>query len=603
MLRNIRHLYGDRYALRGVDFDLYPGEVHAVVGDHYSGKTTLARIVSGELHKQHGSIELDGKPVSSMTPRLAQRHRIAIVHQEMTVIPSLSIVENVFAGRFPVFHLSPRARGRMIETARGIFQALGVEVDLERPVSVLSREERQLTEVARVLSAHPRIVILDEIAQRFPPRQVDRIMLALRSYMDSGTAVVYSTSDIQEVLSRADRVTVLRHGVRRATERVADLDLFNLLKLTHDFALDLDAKEGEERLSLAKQYNEDMISNLSVGVVMLDGHGHVHALNPAARDLLDARGVSEHDLTVKRLLSTEDPGRREEILRDIERGVQSSRQAVPMRNRRFLNIKLFPILDHNTHVGTFILLEDVSVDHSTREYLARAERMTSIAELAAGVAHEINNPLGIIGNYVELLKRNERDEAQNRRLAKIESELDRIARIVGSLLSFSRPNSETRRRVDLAELVEEVLVLIGHRLEEKHVELRRELPAERTLVHGDESRLKQVFMNLLTNAVEAVLDHGRIEVAVDVGRDRHAEVRITDDGHGIPEEAAEKVFTPFFSTKTFKKNAGLGLSICQHLVEAQGGTIDFDSVPGEGTTFTVRLPTSKISPTRGKTKA
>jgi two-component system sensor histidine kinase AtoS len=599
-MRNIRHVYGEKYALRGVDFDLYPGEVHAIVGDHYSGKSSLAGIVSGELRKQHGSLIIDGREVATMTPRTAVRTRIAIVHQDMTVIPSLNAVENIFAGRIPAAVLSPRRREQMLSTAKRIFRALGVEVNLELPLRALSREERQMTEVARALAITPRIIVLDEISQRFTPQQVDRILLAVRPLMDAGAAVVYITSDIQEVLSRADRVTVLRHGVRRATERVRDLDLFNLLKLTHNFALDVPQGTGEERIALAGRYNEDMIANLSVGVVMLDRNQRIHTLNPAAREMLDVPAPPSNLPPVEELLTPDQPERAAAIRRDIERGVQNTWSEIAIRTRRIVNLKLFPVFEQHAHIGAIILLEDVSVDRSVKEYLARAERVTSIAELAAGVAHEINNPLGIIQNYVQLLKLHEDAEAQQQRLAKIEGELDRIARIVGSLLSFSRLRADARRRLGLRELTEEVLALLGHRINDKHVRVEREMPAEEVVVSGDETRLKQVWMNLIANSVEAVLEHGVIQVGLRVDRNANdksagqgtdeAVFTVTDNGHGIPDEVAERVFSPFFTTKTYKKNAGLGLSICQHLIEAHGGKIEFDSVPGAGTTFTVRLP-------------
>lgn len=576
-----------------MDFDLYPGEIHAIVGDHYSGKSSLAGIISGELGLQHGYLEVDGRPFPSMSPRLAVRNRIAIVHQDMTVIPSLNAVENIFAGRLPAAILRPGRREQMLRTAKRIFSALNVEVNLEAPLRELSREERQMTEVARALAISPRVVVLDEISQRFTPQQVDQILFAVRPLMDTGAAVVYITSDIQEVLSRAERVTVMRHGVRRATERVRELDLFNLLKMTHNFALDVSPDISDEGVALARQYNEDMIANLSVGVIMLDGLHRIHTMNPAARDMLDVRYPGNTGQAIEQLLAPADPNRRTEIKRDIERGVQNTWAEVALRNRRIVNVKVFPILEQNVQLGTIILLEDVSVDHSVREYLARAERVTSIAELAAGVAHEINNPLGIIQNYVELLKLHEERDAQRQRLGKIEGELDRIARIVGSLLSFSRVRADARRRVDLRELTEEVLVLLGHKLNDKRVTLHRDIPEEHVQVAGDETRLKQVWMNLITNSVEAVLDHGRISVTLRVERaadGQRAVFAVSDNGHGIPEEVAARVFSPFFSTKTYKKNAGLGLSISQHLVEVHGGSLDFESVPGEGTTFTVRLP-------------
>jgi signal transduction histidine kinase len=197
---------------------------------------------------------------------------------------------------------------------------------------------------------------------------------------------------------------------------------------------------------------------------------------------------------------------------------------------------------------------------------------------------------------VELLKLESVSDAQQDRIAKIEKELERIVKIVGSLLSFSRVRVPRSSRVDMGDVVEEVLLLLGHKLGEKHVELERHLLASSPVVMGDENRLKQVVMNLLVNSIESVLDYGHIEVRVESSDDRgYCEVSISDDGHGIPPEIQDEIFTPFYSTKTYKSNTGLGLAICQHLVEAHGGVLTFDSTPGEYTTFVIRLPLADAS--------
>jgi two-component system sensor histidine kinase AtoS len=550
------------------------------------------KILSGDTRKQHGRIVLNGTEIDYLTPRRAIQEKIATVYEHLTVIPSLNAVENVFAGRLRSFWFPFHIGSKNFGIAKGIFDRLGVHFDFTAPASSLSREEQHMIEVARAFSLEPRIVILDEVAKRLNPGQVEQVFSLLEEYRAEGTAVIYVTTDMEEVLKKADRVTVLRGGYRRATERVSELDLFNLLKLTHGFALDVDGEPAQSRASLAQRYNEDMINQLSVGVIILDEQSSVYTINPAAKEILDVTGVPVCGNPIQELLEPTRCDCIEDVLSAVRDGRRESWPEVQFGDKRVVNIKSFPLRDEERAVqGSILLFEDVSMDRSVKDYLARAEKAASIAELAAGVAHEINNPLGIIQNYIELLKLGSLAESEQERIAKIEKELGRIVNIVGSLLSFSRVRQVPNKNVNLTEALDEVVLLLSHKLKEKRIDLRKEIAEERVFVAGDENRLKQVMMNLLMNSIEAVLDYGTIRVGVSVDHDRgYCELNVTDNGHGIPPEVQNEIFTPFYSTKTYKKNTGLGLAICQHLVESHGGVLTFESKPAEATTFTVRLP-------------
>jgi len=175
------------------------------------------------------------------------------------------------------------------------------------------------------------------------------------------------------------------------------------------------------------------------------------------------------------------------------------------------------------------------------------------------------------------------------RIGLIEEQLDRICTVIASLLSFSRLQAARERRVNLRAVLDEVLLLLQHPIAEKRIRVRTSYPAGDVSVTGDENKLTQVFVNLVRNSIEAVLDNGSIAVTLqsDGGC---AEVSIQDDGAGIPEEVRDRIFYPFFSTKVNRNNTGLGLSICRHIVEEHNGSISFLTVPGASTTFTVTLP-------------
>ena len=182
-----------------------------------------------------------------------------------------------------------------------------------------------------------------------------------------------------------------------------------------------------------------------------------------------------------------------------------------------------------------------------------------------------------------------RDDPDTARLGKIERELNRIGEIIGSLLSFSKVRKVPMEPLRVDRIVGEVALLVEHKMREKSINLRLPARCEEILVYGDENSLKQVFVNLLINSIEAVLDHGTIEITVRrIEPDDCVEVAIVDDGCGIPHELMDRIFDPFFSTKAGKKNTGLGLSICQHIVESHEGVILCEC--NGKTVMSVRLP-------------
>jgi signal transduction histidine kinase len=196
-----------------------------------------------------------------------------------------------------------------------------------------------------------------------------------------------------------------------------------------------------------------------------------------------------------------------------------------------------------------------------------------------------------VQNYVELLKLRELDGDSRVKLGKIENEVNRIAKIVGSLLSFSKFSDVSFHEVDVAEALEEVLLLLAHRFAEKGIRVTKRMPARPARILGDEDKLRQLFLNLFTNSIEAVPGGGAIAVELAVDGERDAvEVTITDNGSGIPPETMSRIYDPFFSTKKSRRNAGLGLSICQRIVELHGGVISCASEPGISTSFRLRFP-------------
>jgi two-component system NtrC family sensor kinase len=259
-------------------------------------------------------------------------------------------------------------------------------------------------------------------------------------------------------------------------------------------------------------------------------------------------------------------------------------QELRHRNRTWL-VRAFPFADG----GTVMVWKDVTDEREVTRRLVQAEKMAAVGQLAGGVAHEINNPLGGILAFAQLMSQDERSESDRESLRLIQDAAVRAKRIVESLLRFSRrPRDEERGEIDLARVAEDALFLVQPQLKAGPVEVLRRLEPARAL--GNANLLQQVAVNLLVNAVQAVGGRGRITIATrPCGPDR-VELVVSDDGPGIPADVASRIFEPFFTTKPEGQGTGLGLSICYRIVEDHGGTIRHDPAPEGGAAFVVQLP-------------
>jgi len=243
--------------------------------------------------------------------------------------------------------------------------------------------------------------------------------------------------------------------------------------------------------------------------------------------------------------------------------------------------------------------ELVAQVHDVQSRLLHSEKMSALGMLVSGVAHELNNPLTSVLGYAELLTDREPDQRRRKMLGRITLETKRAARIVQNLLTFSRKHKPTKARIDLNSVLTDVLDFREYELRVRNVEVIKRLDPKLPPVLADPHQFQQVFLNLLTNAEQAIGERdrqGRIEVDTGV-QDGAVVVRVADSGPGIPREHLEQVFLPFFSTKEVGRGTGLGLSICYGIVEEHGGTIHAESPEGGGAIFTVRMPAATAEAT------
>ncbi len=240
-----------------------------------------------------------------------------------------------------------------------------------------------------------------------------------------------------------------------------------------------------------------------------------------------------------------------------------------------------------------MIVEDITDFKNLLDQTIQSEKLVEIGRLSAGIAHEINNPLSVISYATQLLLREEGlPPFQIEMLERIEIETDRLITLTGGLLSFSRSGESRQRLTDFNETVRDALRLLRFETARMQIELH-ECLAALPLVRMDANKIKQVVINLVMNAIQALGERGNITLKTFEPEPKMVELSVADDGPGISPEVQQRMFEPFYTTKKEGEGTGLGLYICRSIVSDHGGQIWVESMPGEGTTFHIRLPVAQ----------
>jgi PAS domain S-box-containing protein len=257
----------------------------------------------------------------------------------------------------------------------------------------------------------------------------------------------------------------------------------------------------------------------------------------------------------------------------------------------FTELVISPIVDAKGHISGYLgAHRDITEQKMLEQQLVRSQRMESIGTLAAGIAHEVGNPLTAISSLVQVIQRTSSDDFAKEKLDLINSQVSRIARIIRELVDFSRPSTHVSTSTDVNQVVREALNIVQYGKKVKDIRFAIELAPELPKVHVVPDQAVQVFINILMNAVDAL--EGRAgSIAVSSSSDNEAvTVVVRDTGKGIEATELEKIFEPFYTTKATGQGSGLGLWVSYGIVKSFGGEIFVESEPSQGSTFTIRFP-------------
>jgi PAS domain S-box-containing protein len=387
-------------------------------------------------------------------------------------------------------------------------------------------------------------------------------------------------------------------GAHTVSRRAFTGDDINFLQsVANVVALAIDRARSEEAVRRNEERMRAILEAAAEGVVIVNAAGRIEFVNAKMETMF---GYDRLEL-IGEPLETILPER----FREAHVGHRVGYFAAPRARPMGLGLELagrrrdgseFPVEISLSFVRTEAVAVGFITDVTARRGLERAarqaEKLASLGTLAAGLAHEFNNPIGIISSRTELMLL----EAESRALPEdvredlsvLHRHAQRVSRIAHGLLSFARQSTGQPASVELNRLVEETLLLIENQLTKESVVVRRRLTPALPPLWGDANALQQVFLNLLTNARDALRGGGEITIETGLASDRGVRLIVRDTGSGIPPDVLPRIFDPFYTTKS--EGSGLGLSISYGIVRDHQGTIDVQSAPGKGTTFVLTFP-------------
>ncbi|HEY6946562.1 MAG TPA: PAS domain S-box protein [Candidatus Acidoferrum sp.] len=491
-------------------------------------------------------------------------------------------------------------------------QIHGITV-LARDVSALRRNETRFTELfetlqegiyittpdGRILDANPALVRMlgYESKEDLLKRQVAEVLL------DPAERKALMQQAETQPMIRGREITLLRKdgtSIVCLNTVAAVRDNSGKVVRYQGAVMDItERREIERQLHQQQEFARRLVDNFPDLILVLDTDSHYTFVSPRCAEVLGYTIGEAHSMEFGGRTHPEDLPAALSVYKDIVAGKQTF-ASLELRVRhkqgdwRRILFNFSPLSDEKGNIeGVVLSGRDVTDLKRLEEQLIQAEKLAAMGQMLAGVAHELNNPLTAVLGVTELLReRAGTDESFKRQLDLTHRQARRAARIVQNLLEFSRPASPFKKLLDVNNLVERTLQLHEHSLRRNNIEVDFRPDAALPGVIGDANQLIQVFLNLVTNAEQAireVRDSGRLQIRPGRSGNRIS-ITFQDDGVGIRPEAIPRLFDPFYTTKRPGGGTGLGLSICMSIIREHGGLIEAEALPAGGSAFTVFLP-------------
>lgn len=575
-----------RDIFRALDFYVAPGEIHALVGAKGMGKSMLCALLAGDVEPDSGRV--------SVPPGI----RAARITDSTAVFPRMSIADNLILDRdsnwLSWLRLGKAQRSRL----RRWLDERGVDIPFQLPLRTLPREDWLFVQILNRLYREPDLILFDEALESLTPSRLQQLWPIIEERRGRGASVLWVTNRVESALVKADRVSILRNGRILLTESTRRLDRLGLISLCHGFLeVPGDDHSSQEQFQQIVRFTDALLRDLPSAVIMTDMAGAVRFVNRRGGEFFGLAEQWMRNQTLETVLGRANARLAAALGEALLAGDEREWHGLALEvadGRRLVDVRTRRVREGEVEVGHLVVIEDVSIREEMRRRLMLSENVTSVGLLAAGVAHEVNNPLEAMENYLNYLGETEPAAERREIIGEVIRETHSIKDTVRQLVAFSGHRDAGRVKTDMAVLVKRLCSLLRYHVKGKGIAFDFVWPGERALVVAAPNEMRQMLLNLIRNGIDAMPSGGVITIALVVeteGKGPRLRLTIDDEGCGIEPDRLADVFLPFVSGKRDQDNhQGLGLWIVYTIVENCGGSIAVENRREGGCRFTVHLP-------------
>ncbi|MBI4641863.1 MAG: PAS domain S-box protein, partial [Candidatus Tectomicrobia bacterium] len=420
-------------------------------------------------------------------------------------------------------------------------------------------------------------------------------VIMMTAIADFDVAIEAIRAGASDYITKPFHVRHMLVSIERALEKQ------ELIRSNRAYQRDLETKvkERTEELKEARDYLFNLLENANDMMYTADPEGRFTYINQRVEEW----GYERFDLIGEPLgkIFTEEPTQKI-FTQVVTEGIKQSYE-VEIRDKegniRLGMVSLSPVKDREGAIREVLgIVRDKTEEKKIQEQAVISEKLASIGRLTAGISHEIMNPLNIISGRIQLLMMKPTlDPDVSRALTIMQEQVERIAKITSNLMQLSQPAGQKKVAVNINQILEGLILLVQDEFKYHNIKIETDFDPDLPGILGDKGGLEQVFLNLMTNARDAISSEGtltlttrRLSSRSEKGQEEAIQITFRDTGHGVPESLKSRLFDPFFTTRPTGKGAGLGLYVSYGIIKEHGGTISVDSRVDKGTAFTIQLP-------------
>ena len=354
-------------------------------------------------------------------------------------------------------------------------------------------------------------------------------------------------------------------------------------------------RSAKTSFSRIKIFSDSLVENMPIGLVAINAREEIISFNQTAESIL---GYLHPDVLGKNAVEIIPPP-----CMALLQGLNAEKKVIeeeidcPLADGRTISLEVIATAleeDNGNFLGYVILFRDITEVQRLKKEMERSQRLSSVGSLAAGIAHEIRNPLSSIKGFATFFKERYRDNPEDQKTADVMvQEVERLNRVIGQLLEFAKPMEMKKRWTSIQGVIRHTLRMIEGQAKARNIAVRTDLPEHIGDIFIDRDKITQVLLNLYLNALEAMEDGGTFRVAILPHEGRMVRIDVTDTGKGIDEKDLARIFDPYFTTRS--SGTGLGLAIVHKIMESHDGELRVTSEPGKGTTVSIFLPVGPAS--------